>query len=177
MSIYALDNVELFAIKKLINKIAQKDKNTAYHSLYVANIVKQYADQLNLETSEIFFLYYTALVHDVGKIFIPKKVLFKPGHLNKLEYLFVSFHSFLGYITIRAYLPKQKYMAYLVRNHHKKKNNDLYNNILVAADIYCALSETRCYKKALDYSEIEKIFKEENIVPEIREDFLSLVKG
>ena len=120
--------------------------------------------------SEIFIeqLYQTSALHDVGKSYIPDKVLLKSGQLTEKEMDIVRQHTTLGaqmLETICGVYPNDmlKMATDVAKFHHEKWDGSGYpeglsgENIPLAArimgivDVYDAIRSRRCYKEALPH--------------------------
>ena len=100
-----------------------------------------------------------AMLHDYGKVLIPKKILNKAGSLNPEENKIMQLHSELGYELLKQQGVNHNVLN-LIKYHHQKPDGNGYpaiNNdfeydinaqILHAADMYSALTENRCYHEA-----------------------------
>lgn len=96
-------------------------------------------------------LVQAALLHDIGKAFIPSEILNKKGKLTKAEREIVELHNKLSYEILKTTDLDPK-VAQLALEHHDYENNitrSIENQLLTIADCYCALREDRPYKKAL----------------------------
>lgn len=90
-----------------------------------------------------------ALLHDVGKAYIPDTILNKNGKLDDWERKIVDKHAHLGYETLRSTGVEAPVLE-LVKNHHTYSNsNEPMVQILQIADIYSALKEERPYKASM----------------------------
>lgn len=90
-----------------------------------------------------------ALLHDVGKAYIPDAILNKNGKLDDWERKIVDKHAHLGYETLRSAGVEAPVLK-LVKNHHTYSNsNEPMVQILQIADIYSALKEERPYKASM----------------------------
>lgn len=117
-------------------------------------------------------LQQAAILHDVGKALIPDKVLNKKGALNDKEADIMHLHSELSYELLKKQGINENTLN-LIKYHHQNLENSGYPNInngfkydisaqiLSTADKYSALTENRCYKKALSREEALKIIKED----------------
>lgn len=120
--------------------------------------------------SELFIdqLYQTSALHDIGKIYIPDKVLLKAGKLTATEKNIVRRHSVFGAAMLesihRVYPNEMLSMAIdVARFHHEKWDGTGYPEGLVGKDIpvsarimgivdvYDAMRSRRCYKEALPH--------------------------
>ena len=73
-----------------------KDKYTHGHSARVAEYSKKLAEMKGKTEQECEEIYYSALVHDVGKIGVPISILSKDSRLTEEEYLTIKQHPVTG---------------------------------------------------------------------------------
>jgi HD-GYP domain-containing protein (c-di-GMP phosphodiesterase class II) len=119
--------------KLLISSIDAKDEYQATHSLNVRTIIDIFIDEIsrdkelrervesigfNLTVDKIEKLRFAALLHDVGKIFIPNEILRK-SNLTKEEHLIRKMHPYLSY-TILSKSKTLKDIAETASMHHAK---------------------------------------------------------
>jgi len=95
-----------------------------------------------------------ALLHDIGKVFIPSEILNKKGRLTPAEREIVELHNRLSYEIIKTMTLNHKVAQYALEHHNysKKVKASHENQALTIADVYCALREARPYKRP--YSDI-----------------------
>jgi putative nucleotidyltransferase with HDIG domain len=148
----------------LLSLIHQYDVDTAKHSYNVANIAVNFARKLNLSSKMIEDISVAALLHDVGKIKIPRNILNKPGKLTESEFEIMQKHSQYGFVILNQIPPLQD-IAEAVCCHHEKfdgngypsgKSGDeipLIAQILSITDVYEALTSDRTYRKAMTQKE------------------------
>lgn len=106
----------------------------------------------NKNEKEYQTLVQAALLHDIGKVFIPSEILNKKGKLTKSEREIVELHNKLSYEILKT-TDLDPRVAQLAFEHHDYENNitrSIENQLLTIADCYCALREDRPYKKALN---------------------------
>lgn len=159
---------ELLANKGImVNMIDLKcfDDYTYAHSVNVAVLSVITGISLGLKQDLLVKLGLGALLHDIGKVFIDKKVLNKPGHLTSEEFKEMRTHSALGYKYAREQLRLPPMSIQSIEDHHEKydgtgypngKNKDtisLFGKIIAVSDVYDALSSERPYRKAISPSE------------------------
>ena len=91
-----------------------------------------------------------ALLHDFGKVLIPKEILNKPGVLDLYEHKIIDLHSLIGYELLENSGINDE-ILHLVKNHHNTGNShgDVNLQILNIADKYSALTEARVYKRPM----------------------------
>ena len=93
-----------------------------------------------------------ALLHDIGKVFIPSDILNKKGKLSMKERYIVELHNNLSYEILKT-TNLHPSVAQLAFEHHDydrnlKRNDE--NQAITIADIYSALREKRPYKKPIN---------------------------
>lgn len=151
----------------LVNIVDLKvfDDYTFYHSVNVTVLSILMGVAINLSKKELYQLGIGALLHDIGKIFIDKKILNKPGKLTEFEFEEMKQHSRLGYDYLKKEfdISTQSYLAVL--DHHEKysgegypsnkKQNEisLFGRIITIADVYDAVTSDRPYRLGLLPSE------------------------
>ncbi len=97
-------------------------------------------------------LVQAALLHDIGKIFIPEEILNKKGKLSFKERYIIELHNKLSYEILKTtdLAPKVAQLALEHHDYDKNISRSHENQALTVADIYCALREARPYKKPLN---------------------------
>ena len=80
-------------VKVFIRTIEAKDRYTAGHTERVAKYAAYVGEELKLSTARLEHLRYAALLHDVGKLAVPRRILNKPGRLTEDEYAIVQRHN------------------------------------------------------------------------------------
>ena len=117
-------------------------------------------------------LQQAAMLHDYGKVLIPKEILNKKGVLTPEEKQIMELHSEFGYELLKQQGVKEEVLK-LIKYHHQKPDGSGYSpadndfeynlslEILTAADKYSALTEDRCYHKACTKEEaLDIIYKD-----------------
>jgi len=136
-----------------------KDPYTASHQKKVALISESIAKEMGLGKEETEQIYLGALVHDIGKIYIPSELLSKPGKLSELEFQLIKDHTTKGEEILRPIsedLPIWEVALY----HHERMNGSGYPHglkgkdiplsarIVAVADVVDAMSSHRPYRAA-----------------------------
>lgn len=140
--------------------IDQKSEFTARHSRYVSEVVAKLAEGLGWDEEKIQEIRLAGLLHDLGKLAVPKKVLDKPGKLDSGEIEMIRKHTYYTFRLLReAGFPK--HVVHWAAYHHERldgsgypfamtqKSLDTGARLMTIADIFAALTEERPYRKAL----------------------------
>ncbi len=153
------------SLKTFANAIEAKDKYTKGHSQRVSYYSKLIAEKIELPDYKVQNVYYSAILHDVGKILIPDEILNKKGKLNKEEMGIMKTHAELGSDVLRDFnsIPN---LSNIVKYHHEKydgsgypdglngKKIPLESRIICIADSFDAMTTTRCYRQSLPLAEV-----------------------
>ena len=170
----------------------------AYTSLLISNMQDDFKKYPKEEVEVVAF---ASLLHDVGKLMIPKDILNKPAMLNDDEREIMKKHSSLGAdMLIKANNSFKKefnkdsyfYVASIIARHHHERwdgqgypdglhKNDipLYARVVAIADVYDALRSKRVYKDGFTHTKAVEIIKSERekaFDPKIVDIFLELNK-
>lgn len=155
-----VDHIKDKMILSLIGLLEIHDSYTKDHSEAVAKLAYELAKCSGLSKEMADKAYFSGLVHDIGKILIPKDVLLKKGRLTDEEYETVKEHSVLGY---KALLKSEELheIALYVKHHHERydglgypsklkgENIPIVSRILTVVDSYDAMINNRPYRKKL----------------------------
>ena len=155
-----------------LTDIRAHDMYTFAHSVNVAMLSTIMGVLCGFSKEKLSELTLNALLHDLGKIKIPKEILNKPDRLTDEEFATVKRHPQDGYDYItRANLPNAEQLAIIARQHHEKFNGTgypfhkkgkeihIYGRIGAIADVYDALTSVRPYKKGYSPSVAYHIMK------------------
>ena len=172
----------------MIRTLEIHDQYTKGHSENVAEVAKEIAKKLGLNSEEIDKIYWAGLVHDIGKILISKKILNKPSALTTQEYKIIKQHPQWAY-KILSNSKKLKKIAQYVLYHHEYWNGEGYpegkraeeipleSRIISVADAWDAMTSTRSYRKALPEKKALKIIEDNKgsqFAPEVVDAFIEL---
>ena len=140
--------------------IDAKSSFTYRHSDRVAAYAEAIAREMGLPEREQIRLRRAGLLHDVGKLSVPNRILDKPGKLEADEWDLVKRHPHFSY-EILARVPLFQEFAYDASSHHERIDGRGYHRgiggdqlstharILATADIFDALSAERPYRPAM----------------------------
>lgn len=151
----------------LINIIDLKsyDDYTYFHSVNVTVLAIALGVKLNYNRSILYMIGMSALMHDIGKIFIPKEIINKCSKLTKEEFELIKKHPLKGYKMLKNSNIFPYHSCIGILHHHEKFNGtgypsglsgeeiSLLGRIITISDVYDALTSDRPYRKALFPSE------------------------
>jgi len=152
--------------------IDAKSPYTYHHSNRVAEFAVEIGRELGLDDTEIVRIRRAGLLHDIGKLSVPNRVLDKPGKLTPREWEVVKLHPYYTYQILER-VPVFGELAFDASAHHERLDGrGYYRNlpatqlskaarILAAADQLDALSAERPYRGRLPRERVVGIMKEE----------------
>ncbi len=148
-------------IIRSVTKILEfHDKYTRGHSQSVAQISEKIAKKMNLSEQEIRETYWAGMVHDIGKILVPKEILNKKGRLNDKEYELIKKHPVWAYDTLNNSEELKNIGKYVLYHHERWDGNGypkgikgdeipIISQIIMTADSWDAMRSNRSYRKKL----------------------------
>ena len=166
-----LQDANLETLQLLGSAIALRDSDTDAHNYRVTIFAVHLAEAAGVGRARIRGLIKGALLHDVGKIGIPDRVLLKPGKLTDAEYVEMKNHVRYGVDIVSRSAWLQDAEA-VVRNHHEKLDGTGYDGgvtggdiplearIFAIADVFDALTSRRPYKDPMTFDEAWSILEE-----------------
>lgn len=135
------------------------DEYTYMHSIAVCALMIALARQLNLAEDIVHEAGFAGLLHDIGKVGIPLKVLNKPGKLTDSEFAIVKSHPDMGAkILLESYQASPMVLDVCLHHHEKIDGTgypyglkgdaiSLFAKMGAVCDIYDAITSNRPYKK------------------------------
>jgi putative nucleotidyltransferase with HDIG domain len=148
-------------IRVLVEALAESDGDTYRHSLEVAATATALGRGLGLARTELVKVELGALLHDVGKLRLPRELLEKPGELTVEERRLIRLHPDWGADMV-ARIPGLDAVALIVRLHHERPDGLGYpygvtreripmaTRIVSVCDAYGAMTKRRLYSEPLD---------------------------
>ena len=151
---------ESAAAGRLLASIDRWDARTARHCRRVAELAARLARTMDLSADRVRLVRAAALLHDVGKITIPRRVLGKPGALSRPERRLLNEHAPRGQAILAARaMPRE--LASIVRHHHQRYDGTggplrgtaipLFSRLLTIVDAYEAMTGDRTYRPPLSH--------------------------
>ncbi|MEE3468485.1 MAG: HD-GYP domain-containing protein [Eubacterium sp.] len=144
----------------LVNAIDAKDAYSHGHSQRVAEYSEKLARLMGKSDEECYRIFYTALLHDVGKIGIADNIINKKGKLTPEEYDVIKTHADMGN-QILSSITEYPYLSIGAHYHHERydgkgypeglKGDDIPEiaRIISVADAYDAMTSNRSYRETL----------------------------
>jgi hypothetical protein len=141
--------------------IESDDAYTGSHSRGVVELVSEVAEVLQLSAGERTQAEFTALLHDVGKIRIPKELIQKPEPLTPEERALIETHTIEGQLILKQVGGSLEAVGNIVRSCHEWWNGKGYPDrlageqiplvarIVCCCDAYSAMTTDRPYRAAL----------------------------
>ena len=156
------------AIQYQLNLLDSLDLFTRKHCEHVATITCNLCTKLHLSKGFTEYCTICAYLHDIGKLFIPYKVLQKPAKLTPEEYEIIKKHTVLGYKLCLKDPKLRPYYAGAYYHHEaldgsgypqglRKKDIPYESQIIRVADEYDALVNKRQYKSHIGITDALKI--------------------
>ncbi len=147
------------AATALAQVLAEQSPDTAAHTLRVVEVAEQIARGLELDEEDVADVRLTAMLHDIGKVAIPRSILEKADALDDAEWAFIRRHTLIGERIVAA-APALGHVSRAVRASHERWDGGGYPDGLVAdatplaarisfvADAFTAMTEARPYRPA-----------------------------
>jgi HD-GYP domain-containing protein (c-di-GMP phosphodiesterase class II) len=170
----------------LVNEVASKVEDVTYlgqlrmfdeytysHNVNVSALSTAMGFKIGLDTDQIKELALATLLHDIGKMRIPKEILNKPGRLTDREFELIKLHAPLGYQIIKDELKLPFSTSRVALEHQERFSGSgypkglkgdeigLFSQICAIADVYDALISKRIYKPAKSSQDAIKIMLSE----------------
>lgn len=138
-----------------------EDEYTAQHSRSVVDLVDAVADQLGVKPESRQELEFAAMLHDIGKISIPKEILNKPSALSESEFQVIKNHTIEGQFILDRVGGLLGRVGEIVRSCHERWDGNGYPDglageqiplparIVFACDAFNAMTTDRPYRAAM----------------------------
>ena len=130
------------------------------HQRRVTHLACAIAQELGLSTEQIEGLSIAGMVHDIGKVFIPLKILHKAGSLDGVEMSLIQAHPRAAHYILKD-LEFSQPVAEIIMQHHERLDGSGYPaglageeilleaRILAVTDVVEAMSYSRPYRVSL----------------------------
>jgi putative nucleotidyltransferase with HDIG domain len=141
------------------------DAYTGEHCKSVVRITLAVADELGLDVDRRRNLEFGALLHDVGKVAIPKEIINKPGRLDPDEWRLIKTHTIEGQRMLERVGGFMRDVGLIVRSHHERWDGGGYpdglvgeaipveSRIIACCDAWNAMRTDRSYRAAIPHED------------------------
>jgi HD-GYP domain-containing protein (c-di-GMP phosphodiesterase class II) len=155
------------AVAELVDTLRNHHVGTADHSNRLAADCRVVGDELELPPDEVFELELVAILHDIGKLAVPARILDLARPLNSRERAVVRAHTIRG-AEILAEIAGLAHLAPLVRASHERWDGSGYpdrlfgeqiplaSRIVFTVDAFDAMTNDRPYRRALGRTEARR---------------------
>jgi putative nucleotidyltransferase with HDIG domain len=155
---------QIATLKSFAVAVETEDEQAGEHCERVAANACTLGEALGMDRKEVEELYWAGLLHDIGKVTVPREILRKPGGLTLEEYLVMRRHARLG-ANLLSSIDTFKRVAEGVGAHHERWDGSgypggvsgdeipLFGRILAVVDVFEALSSDRPYRRAMSRDE------------------------
>ena len=173
-------------------QLREFDEYTTTHSLNVSVLVMALAESMGLAQQDVRAFGIAGLLHDLGKVNIPKDILNKPGKLTDEERNVMQQHPVMGARMIIESGRKLDMAAAVAHEHHIMINGQGYptrhyhrpchkaSNLVHVCDVYDALRTKRPYRDAWEAQRVLTYIEERagtEFEPEISTAFVKMMRG
>ena len=146
-------------VASLIRAVETKDYYTRGHSERVAKASVMLAEQLGMHGDRLEMLRYAGMLHDVGKLGVPTKLLQKTGPLDEREFAAIQQHPSRGFEMVEGISFLEDAML-AIRHHHERVDGTGYPDglagdqipefarVIAVADAFDSMTSTRSYRGA-----------------------------
>ncbi len=151
-------------IRTLVKALEARDFITEGHSERLEDAMRRVAMKLRLPPEQVYDMVLLARFHDIGKVGVPDRILFKPGRLTDDERQEMQRHSEIGF-RIALVSPELQPISDGILKHHERWDGSGYPiglrgeeiplmcRVLSILDAYDAMTNDRPYRLALTHSE------------------------
>jgi len=171
LTVRHLQRTALETVCTLVNAIDAKDNYTSDHSERVGGLARLIGQALGLSKARLQVLEWSGLLHDVGKIGVPERILNKPGTLTPPEFEDMKRHPRVGYDMLK---PVAQFAPMLdaVLYHHENHDGSGYPEglggqripldaqIIHVVDIFDALTTNRPYRESYAFEQALTVLEE-----------------
>ncbi|MES9834202.1 MAG: HD domain-containing phosphohydrolase [Candidatus Thiodiazotropha sp. DIVDIV] len=147
-------------ITAIARTVEKRDPYTAGHQQRVAELSVAIAAQMGLNDDQIEGIRLGALIHDIGKIYIPSEILNRPGKLTDIEFDLIRTHCGIGFEIVQE-IQFPWPIAQMIQQHHERIDGSGYPQglkddqiileakIMAVADVIEAINSHRPYRPGL----------------------------
>ncbi len=144
-----------------LTRIKERDAYTAEHCLRVAIFTIAFARFIGLPDEDLETAGLCGLLHDIGKLKVPDRILNKPGPLTPEEYAVMQEHTLLGHQLLLKEPGLDRIISDVTLHHHERMDGRGYPGqlpehqisrfarLVAIIDAYDAMTSDRCYRDGM----------------------------
>lgn len=155
-------------VEELAKAVDTKGQYKVSHSQNTANLAKLICTELGLNEKTKDLIYYAGLLQNIGKISLPESIFATNGKLSDEEFKKIQNHITTGVnmlMNINFLSEVVPYITYQTEHYDgtgkpeglKGQSIPLGSRIIAVADVFCAMTSDRPYRKALQPQEAIEI--------------------
>jgi len=181
---------QLETVLALAKALEARDDHTAGHGQRMVELAERIALRLGCTPAELETIRWAALLHDIGKLGIPDRILLKQGPLTPEEWVIMRRHPQIGAEIVNR-VSNLADVTELIQDHHERWDGQGYPRqkmgeeiplgarIVAVVDVYSAMTDGRCYRLPCTHAEAVQELKRcsgSNFDPGVVEAFISLYR-
>lgn len=165
-----------------LTNMKERDEYTSIHCMNVCIMAVSFGCSIGMSKPELEIIGLGGLLHDLGKMRVPLKILNKPSKLTVEEFDVMKTHPMEGYKMLLEQGNLSPEVLDIVKHHHERRNgkgypsqlagDDISNmtRMVAIVDVYDAITSDRCYHDAISPYDALK-----NMYDWINEDFDKII--
>ena len=186
----AASDAQIMELIKLCARfIDTRDQYTRMHSAHVAEYSKQIAKVMGKDAEFQEHIFFLGMLHDIGKVLIPREILCKPARLDDEEWEEMKLHTLYGAEVLEDFNGVENIREAALYHHERFDGNGyifglkgeeipLEARIICVADAFDAMATDRSYRKHLSKEKIlEELEKARGLQfdPEVADAMIKLI--
>jgi hypothetical protein len=151
-------------VRTLVQAVETKDYYTRGHSERVSKASVMIAQQIGMREDRVTSLRYAGILHDVGKLGVPTRLLQKSGALTQAEFEAIQLHPVRGVELVREIEFLGEAYAGIMHHHERLDGRGYpmglagdqipeFARVIAVADAFDSMTSTRSYRKARSVSD------------------------
>jgi putative nucleotidyltransferase with HDIG domain len=152
----------------ILRQFVSKDKYTENHSYRVSIYAAKIATYLGMTPQQIEDIRDASLLHDIGKLDVSRKLLYKAAKLTQSEFEGMKEHVEKGVDLLEPVGGPLRRIIPIILSHHDRYDGSGYHpvsgedipleaRVIAVADVYDSLTSDRPYRKAMSTYEAKEI--------------------
>ena len=118
---------------RLTRVLAGTDPELAEHGARTASLARHVGVEMGMSRAELDWIEIAARLHDIGKLFISRDILDKPGAPTENEWVELRRHPRIGFEMVRRRVAAE--VAQTILTHHERYDGTGYPSHLVGTEI------------------------------------------